>query len=74
MLIDGAISGDRTVIKKESERILRYRVLIIEIQCMWIVKAKVIPVIPEAAGTLSESLRQCLSNTTGKDEINELQK
>jgi len=74
MLIDGAISGDRNVIQKEAEKIVRYRDLTIEIQCMWIMKAEVIPVILEAAGTLSKSLIQCLSNTMGKDKINELQK
>jgi len=37
-----AISGDRNVIKKEAEKILRYKDLTIEIQCMWNVKTKVI--------------------------------
>jgi len=31
--------------------------LIIEIQCMWNVKAKVIPVITGATGTISKSLK-----------------
>jgi hypothetical protein len=38
------------------------------------VKAKVIPVIIGAAGTISKSLRQYLSNITGKREIEELHK
>jgi len=42
MLIDVAISGDRNVIKKEAEKILKY--LTIEIPRMWDVKTKVIPV------------------------------
>ena len=33
---------------------------------MWNVKAKVIPVITGATGTISKSLRQYLSNITGK--------
>jgi hypothetical protein len=41
MLIDVAILGDRNVIKKEAEKILKYKDLIIEIQCMWNVKTKV---------------------------------
>jgi hypothetical protein len=45
MLIDVAIPGDRNVIKKEAEKILKYKDLIIEIQCMWNVKAEVILVI-----------------------------
>ena len=52
MLIDVAISGDSNVIKKEAE-ILKYKDLTTEIQHMWNVKAKVIPVITEATGTIS---------------------
>ena len=37
-------------------------------------KAKVIPVILGAAGTISKSLRQYLSNVPGKHEIKEKQK
>jgi len=42
MLIDGAILGDRNVIKKEAETILKYKDLITEMQRMWNVKTKVI--------------------------------
>ena len=42
MLIDVAISGNRNVIKKEAEEILKYKDLTIEIQRMWNVKTKVI--------------------------------
>ena len=35
MSIDGAISGDRNVIIKEDEKILKYKDLTIEIQRMW---------------------------------------
>jgi len=45
MLIDVAISVDRNVIKKEAEKILKDKDLTIEIQRMWNVKIKVIPVI-----------------------------
>jgi hypothetical protein len=38
------------------------------------VKTKVIPVIIWATGTISQSLRQYLSNIPGKDEIKELPK
>jgi len=38
MLIDVALSGDRNVIKKEAEKILKYKDLTIEIQRMWNVK------------------------------------
>jgi hypothetical protein len=41
---------------------------------MWNVKAKVIPVIIGVTGTISKSLRQYLSNITGKHESKEIQK
>ena len=73
MLIDIAIPGDRKLIKKESEKILKYKDLIIEIQCMWKVTVKVIPVITGATGTISKSLRQYLSSMPGKHKIKEVQ-
>ena len=45
MLIDVAMPGDRNVIEKEAEKILKYKDLTIEIQRMWNVKTRVIPVI-----------------------------
>jgi len=53
MLIDVAISGDRNVIKKEAEKILKYKDLTTEIQRVWNVKTKVIPEITGATGTIS---------------------
>jgi len=54
MLIDVAISGDRNVIKKEAEKILKYKDLTIEIQRMWNAKTKVIPVTICATCTISK--------------------
>jgi hypothetical protein len=34
MLKDATISGDGSVIKKEAEKILKYKYLTIEVQCM----------------------------------------
>jgi len=73
MLIHVAIPGDKNVIKKEAEKIIKYSDLIIEIQHMWNVKAKVTSVITGATGTISKSLRQYLSNIPGKHEIKEVQ-
>jgi uncharacterized protein YlxP (DUF503 family) len=42
MLIDVVISGDRNVIEKEAEKILKYKDLTIEVQRMWNVKNRVI--------------------------------
>jgi hypothetical protein len=62
------------VIKKEAEKILKYKDLITEIQRMWNVKTKLAPVIIGATGTISKSFRKYLSSITGKHDIKELQK
>ena len=49
--------GDRSVIKKGTENILKYRDLLTQIQRMWNVKANVLPVIRGATGSISKSLR-----------------
>ena len=74
MLIDVAISGNRNVIKKEVENIVKYKDLTIEIQRMWNVKTKVIPIIIGATGTISKSFRKYMSNIPGNHEVKELQK
>jgi len=53
MLMDNEISGDRNVIKKEVKKILKYQNLLIEIQRMWNVKAKVKSALTGATGTIS---------------------
>jgi len=73
-LIDIAISEDRNVIKKEAEKILKYKDLTKEIQRMWNVKTKVIPVIIRATGTISKSFGKYVSNIPVTHEVKELQK
>jgi hypothetical protein len=74
MLINVAISGDRNVIKKEAEKIFKYKDLTIEIQRMWNVKARVLTVVIGATGTISKSLRKYVSNIPGNHDVKELQK
>jgi len=64
------------VIKKEAEKILKYKDLTTEIQHMWKVKTRVIPVIilVGATGTISKSFRKYISNIPGNQEVKELQK
>jgi hypothetical protein len=69
MLIHVAVAGDRNVVTKEAENILKYKDLIIEIHRIWNVKAKT-----GATGTISKSLRQYLNNTPGKHEMKDVQK
>ena len=72
--MDVAILGDRNVIKKEAETILKHKDLTIEIQHMWDVKTKVIPVTIGATGTISKSFRKYVSKIPGNHEVKELQK
>jgi hypothetical protein len=74
MLIDVVILGDRNVIKKEAEEILKYKDPTRKIRSMWNVKTKAIPVIIGATGTISKSFRKYVSNIPGNHEVKELQK
>jgi hypothetical protein len=65
MLIYVAISGDRNVIKKEAEKIMKYK----QIQHTRNVKTEVTPILIWVTGTILQSLRQYLSNIPGKHEI-----
>jgi len=58
----------------ETEKILKYKDLTIEIERMWNVKTKVIPVIIGVTGTISKSFRKYVSNIPGKHEVKELEK
>jgi hypothetical protein len=73
-LIDVAIPGDRNMIQKETEKILKYKDLTVEIQRMWNLKTRVIPVIIGATGTISKSFRKYMSTIPGTHEVKELQK
>ena len=57
------------MIKKEAEKILKYKDLTIEIQRMWNVKTRVIPVIIEATGTISKSFRKYVSDIPGNNDV-----
>jgi hypothetical protein len=68
------MSGDTNVIEKEDEEIVKYQDLTIEIQRMWNIKTKVIPVIRGTNGNQSESFIQYVSNKPGKHEIKKIHK
>jgi hypothetical protein len=62
------------VTKKKVEKILKHKDLTTEIQSMWNVKTKVIPVIIGVTGTISKSFRKYMSNIPGNHEAKKLQK
>jgi hypothetical protein len=53
---------------------LKHEDLTIEIQCIWNVKTKAIPVKIGATGTISKSFRKYISNIPENHEVKELQK
>ena len=59
---------------KETEKVLKYKDLTIQIQRTWNVKTDVVAVLIRTTGTILESFGKYLSNITGKHEIKELQK
>jgi hypothetical protein len=62
------------VIRKEPDKIPKHKDLTIEIQCMWNVKTKVIPVIIGETGTISKSFRKYMNKIPGNHKVKELQK
>jgi hypothetical protein len=59
---------------QKAEKIFKYKDLTTEIQRMWNVKTRVIPVIIGAKGTISKSFRKYVSTIPGNHEVKELQK
>ena len=62
------------MVKKESEKILMHNDLTIEIQRMWKVKTRVIPVIIGGTGTILKSFKKYISNITGNKQVKEIEK
>jgi len=54
VLMDTAMSENTKVIKKEAEKILIYKDITKETECMWNVKTKVIPLMIKASGNISK--------------------
>ena len=69
-----AIPADRNVVQKEVEKKLKYKSLCIEIQRMWNLKCKIVPVIIGAIGIVTKGLRQNVEGVPGKHSIDSLQK
>ena len=67
-------SENSIAVNNNNNNNLKYKYLTIEIQSMWNVKTKVIPVIIGATGTISKTFRKYVSNIPGNHEVKELQK
>ena len=65
-LIDVTIPADRNAVQKEAEKKLKYKSLCIEIQRMWNLKCRIIPVITGTTGMVTRSLRKKFGSCTRK--------
>ena len=74
ILIYVAIPADRNVVLKKGEKKLKYKNLCIEIQQMWHLKYKIIPVIIGATEILTKGLRKNMEVMPGKHLLDSLQK
>jgi hypothetical protein len=64
-----AIPADSNVVQKEAEKKLKYKNLCIEIQRMWNLKCKIIPLIIGTTGIVTRSLRKNLEAVPGKHSL-----
>jgi hypothetical protein len=74
LLIDVAIPADTNVSFKEFEKKSKYKDLEIEVQRMWNMKAKTIPVVIGALGLVSKDFEANLKEIPGKISESEVQK
>jgi hypothetical protein len=60
------IPADRNFVQKEAEKKLKYKSLCMEIQRMWNLKCKIMPVITGVTGIVTKGLRKNLDAIPGK--------
>ena len=74
ILIDVAIPADINIIEKEKEKILKYQDLRIELQKLWNIKLKVIPVVIGSLDAYTGNLMSYLTEIPGSHRLEELLK
>ena len=74
ILIDVAIPADINVVQKEAEKKQKYKSSCMEVQQMWNLKCKIIPVITGATVILTRGLRKNLEAIPGNHSIESLQR
>ena len=73
-IIDVAIPGDARIVTKQEEKIDKYQDLAREIRSLWKVKAKVIPIVIGALGTIPKGLNGYLKEIGVTTRVELLQK
>jgi len=74
LIIDVAIPNDTHTVETEREKIEQYQDLRLEIQRMWNIKARVVPIVIGALGATSNNLEKHLQEIPGKKKIPQLVK
>jgi hypothetical protein len=74
LIIDIAVPRDENIKEKEQEKIDKYYALSVELERLWEVKTKVIPVVVGALGTVTDRLSAWLGEIPGKINEVDLQK
>lgn len=74
LIIDVAVPSDYNITEKEAEKRLKYKDLQIEIERMWNMKTKIIPIIIGATGLVSNNTPQQLKEIPGNHNLASLQK
>ncbi len=73
-IIDVAIPNDSNIKKKEQEKVEKYQPLREELQRIWKVKSKVVPVVVGALGAVTPVLQKWLKEIPGEHAYRNLQK
>jgi hypothetical protein len=67
-----AISEDRNVIEKEVKKIIKYKDLKIEIQCMWSVEANVVQIIIQGGSNMTGTNGDLFTHRSSRSYLNHL--
>ena len=73
-LIDVSVPSDKNIAVKEFDKLSKYKDLEIEIQKMWHLKAKTVPVIVGALGMIKKGCQKHLDKIPGEPCLKEIQK
>ena len=71
-IVDIEIPSDTNIKDQEAEKIDKYQDLRVEVQKLWNVKAKVVPVVIGTLGETSAQIEKHFKNTAGKHEVGPL--
>ena len=73
-IIDTAVPGDAGIVEKEKEKVEKYQDLRREVERLWNVKAKVVPIVVGALGAVTPNLSKHLDAIGVTTRIELLQK